>query len=94
VGSGMALSVVAPAALTSTFLTSVVGALSYAVLALFVDGSIAPRWSLGIACGLGGLLGGYLGARVQSRIPDKGLKLMLGGVAAAIGLFYLYQALM
>jgi uncharacterized protein len=94
VGSGMALSVVAPAALTSTFLTSVVGALSYAVLALFVDGSIAPRWSLGIACGLGGLLGGYLGARVQSRIPDEGLKLMLGGVAAAIGLFYLYQALM
>src|SRR3954468_20386707 len=61
VGSGMAVTVVAPAALTSTFLTSIIGALAYTVLAFFARGSIAPEWPIGIACGLGGLVGAYLG---------------------------------
>ena len=92
VGSGLAMTAVAPAALASTFVTSVVGAMTYVVLAFFVDGSVAPQWSVGIACGLGGLVGGYLGARVQSRLPERGLKLLLGGLAISIGLLYLGQA--
>jgi uncharacterized protein len=63
VGSGMTMAVVAPAALASTFGTSIIGALTFAVVALFAHGSIAPEWPIGIACGLGGLVGGYLGAR-------------------------------
>lgn len=70
VGSGLAVATVAPAALTSTFITSVVGAVTFAVLALFADGSIAPDVPIGIACGLGGAFGGYLGAQLQPRFPE------------------------
>jgi uncharacterized membrane protein YfcA len=92
VGSGMTLSVVAPAALASTFITSVVGAATYAVLATLADGSISPHWTVGIACGLGGLMGGYLGARLQGQVPDKTLRLLLGGLAVVIGALYLAEA--
>ena len=92
VGSGLAVTLVAPAALASTFVTSVIGALTYAVLALFADGSIAPDWSTGIACGLGGLVGGYLGARLQPVLPERALRLLLGGLAVAVGGLYLLQA--
>jgi uncharacterized membrane protein YfcA len=92
VGSGMTLSVVAPAALASTFITSVVGAATYVVLATIADGSISPHWTVGIACGLGGLIGGYLGARLQGHVPDRTLRLLLGGLAVVIGALYLAQA--
>jgi uncharacterized membrane protein YfcA len=94
VGSGLAVSTVAPAALASTFVTSVVGAATYALLAVFADGSIAPDWPVGIACGLGGLLGGYIGARLQSRVPETALALLLGALAVAIALLYLAQGLL
>jgi uncharacterized membrane protein YfcA len=91
VGSGMTVAIVAPAALASTFITSVIGALTYAVLALFAHGSIAPDWPLGIACGLGGLVGGYLGARLQPVVPERVLRLLLGCLAVGIGGLYLIQ---
>ena len=71
VASGMAVSQVAPAALASTFVTSVVGVATFAVLQVNASGSIAPDWPLGVACGLGGLLGGYLGASLQPRLPAE-----------------------
>lgn len=70
VGHGLPVAAVAPAALASTFATSLAGALAYTVLAYIGDGAIAPDWALGLACGLGGLVGGYLGARFQSRVSD------------------------
>jgi uncharacterized protein len=92
VSSGMAVGLVAPAALASTFVTSVVGALTFAVLGLVHSGSIAPEWSVGLACGVGGLLGGYLGARLQPRVPERGLRLLLGTLAVALAVLYLVQA--
>ena len=74
VGSGMAVSVVAPAALASTVVTSIVGVATFAVLQVNVSGSIAPDWSLGVARGLGGLCGGYLGASLQPRLPEELLR--------------------
>lgn len=91
VGSGLAVGVVAPAALASTFVTSIVGAATYALLSVLVAGSVAPDWPVGTACGLGGLVGGYLGARLQPRLPERALKLTLGGAAIALGLLYLVQ---
>ncbi|MDD9375730.1 sulfite exporter TauE/SafE family protein [Streptomyces sp. ZAF1911] len=93
VGRGMPVAKVAPAALASTFATSVVGAATYAVLSLAGSGSIAPHWFLGLACGLGGLIGGYLGARLQPRLPEKSLRLLLGALAASVGAVYAVESL-
>jgi uncharacterized membrane protein YfcA len=55
------------------------------LLALTSSGSIAPVWSLGLACGLGGLVGGCLGAHMQPRLPETALRLLLGGLAVVLG---------
>ncbi|MCP2242475.1 sulfite exporter TauE/SafE family protein [Lentzea aerocolonigenes] len=92
VGLGLSVTVVAPAALASTFLTSIVGAATYTVLSFTTSGDIAPEWLLGLACGLGGLLGGYLGAHLQPRLPEVVLRRVLGGLAISLALLYLVQA--
>ena len=90
---GMPVSTVAPAALTSTFVTSFVGAATYLVLASVVaTGDIAPDWMVGIVCGLGGLCGGYLGARMQPFLPERVLRVGLGIVAVATAVIYVAQA--
>ena len=92
VGSGMAVSLVAPAALASTFVTSIVGVATFAVLQANASGSIAPDWSLGVACGLGGLCGGYLGASLQPRMPERLLRTLLGLLAISLAVLYAVQA--
>ncbi|MCW2549478.1 MAG: Membrane protein [Mycobacterium sp.] len=92
VGSGVSITRVAPAALASTFVTSVVGAITYVLLALTASGSIAPNWALGLICGAGGLVGGYLGARLQARIPEAALRLLLGLLAVGLALAYILEA--
>ncbi|MFD4571482.1 TSUP family transporter [Streptomyces sp. NPDC058417] len=93
VGRGMPVAQVAPAALASTFATSVVGAAVFSLLSLTGAEDIAPVWPLGLACGVGGLIGGYLGARLQPRVPEKALRLLLGGLATALGGLYAVDAL-
>lgn len=92
VGAGLPVAVVAPAALASTFVTSIVGVATFALLSLTTAGSIAPAWSVGVGCGLGGLIGGYVGARLQPRLPDRALSLLLGSLAVALGISYLVEA--
>jgi uncharacterized membrane protein YfcA len=93
VGLGFSVAEVAPAALTSTFLTSIVGVATYAVLSLRHSGSIAPDWTVGIAIGIGGLAGGYLGTGLQQRLPEAALKRTLGIVAMALAVRYVVLAL-
>jgi uncharacterized membrane protein YfcA len=83
---------VAPAALASTFVTSLVGAASFAIIAMGADGSVAPNWTLGLAAGVGGLFGGYGGARLAPRVPEQALRLLLGGVAVLVAVAYLIIA--
>jgi len=90
--SGYLLAEVAPAALMSTFVTSCVGAATYGVLALTGRQGAGPHWALGIACGLGGLVGGYLGASLQPRLPQRALRLLLGVLAIALSVAYLVEA--
>ncbi|GGR50886.1 anion permease [Streptomyces cinereoruber] len=92
-GRGVPVSRVAPAALAATFATSVVGALTFALLSLTTTEAAAPDWALGLACGLGGLIGGYLGARLQPHLPETALRLLLGTLATALGALYAAQAL-
>jgi uncharacterized membrane protein YfcA len=92
VGQGMKVAEVAPAALASTFVTSLVGAASFAVIAIGADGSVAPNWTLGVAAGVGGLFGGYGGARLTHRVPEDALRLLLGGVAVLLAVAYVVIA--
>lgn len=92
VGAGLSVTVVAPAALAATFLTSVAAVAAYWTLSLTTDGPVSPDWAIGILCGLGGLVGGYLGARHQSRLPETGLRLLLGVLAVGLALTYVAQA--
>jgi uncharacterized protein len=91
VAIGYAVAEVAPAALLSTFVTSLVGALTYAVMALAGHTSAGPRWALGLTCGLGGLVGGFVGASLQPRLPSRALRRGLGVVAVALAVAYLMQ---
>jgi uncharacterized membrane protein YfcA len=93
VGRGMPVARVAPAALASTFATSVAGAATFALLSLTGSGDITPDWYLGLACGLGGLIGGYLGARLQPHLPETALRLLLGALATVLGALYAAQSL-
>ncbi|GAA0467377.1 hypothetical protein Aca07nite_71160 [Actinoplanes capillaceus] len=90
-GRGTPMAQIAPAALASTFLTSLVGATTYGILALTTTGDIAPHWALGASCGTGGLLGGYLGARLQPHLPERTLRLLLGTLATALAVVYFVQ---
>ncbi|PSM39912.1 hypothetical protein C6Y14_28940 [Streptomyces dioscori] len=91
---GMPMARIAPATLAATFTTSLAGAAAYAVLALVSPGPVAPDWLLGVAYGAGGLVGGYLGARLQPHLPETALRLLLGTLAAALGALYAAQALL
>lgn len=91
-GLGMPVATIAPAVLASTFLTSTAGAATYGVLALTTPGDIAPVWLLGLLCGAGGLCGGYLGARLQPRMPETALRLLLGTLAVGLAVLYITEA--
>ncbi|MEU4220664.1 TSUP family transporter [Actinoplanes sp. NPDC026623] len=86
------MAVIAAAALGCTLVTSAAGAATYGLLASTTTGDIAPHWTLGLLCGAGGLIGGYLGARLQSRVPERALRLLLGALATMLAVVYLVQA--
>lgn len=89
-GRGIPMATVAPAALAATFVTSVAGSVTYGLIALVTGGTeIAPHWLLGLCCGLGGLAGGYLGARLQRHIPETALRFLLGALAVVLAVSYL-----
>ena len=93
IGSGRRPAEVAPAALASTFVTSVAGVITFTILSINQHGSVAPDWPTGIALGVGGLAGAYTGARIQSRMPDVLIRRLVGILVVAIGARYLWSGL-
>jgi uncharacterized protein len=93
IGSGRKPAEVAPAALASTFVTSVGGVITFTLLSLRQHGPVAPDWPTGIALGVGGLAGGYTGARLQSRLPDLLIRRLVAILVIAIGVRYLVPGL-
>jgi uncharacterized membrane protein YfcA len=91
IGTGRRPSEVAPAALASTFVTSVAGVVTFTILSIHQHGSVAPDWPTGVALGAGGLAGAYTGARIQSRLPDALIRRLAGVLVAAIGARYLWS---
>jgi uncharacterized protein len=64
---------------------------TFALLSLDAGGEIAPEWDVGLALGLGGLA--FLGASVQTRLPEAALRRGLGVLAFALGVRYAVLAL-
>jgi len=93
IGSGLPAAEVAPAALASTFVTSVAGVATFTILSLSHHGPVAPDWPTGIALGLGGLAGTYTGARLQARMPDTVIRCIVGILVIVIGGRYLRSGL-
>ncbi len=89
IGTGRPPSQVAPAALAATFVTSVAGVATFTILSFRQHGSVAPGWPTGLALGIGGLAGGYTGARIQSGLPDALIRRLVAILVIAIGARYL-----
>jgi uncharacterized protein len=94
VADGQPASQVAPAALSSTFVTSLGGVVTFSILSVHHHGSVAPDWPTGIALGIGGLAGGYVGARLHARMPETIIRRLLAVVVVAIGIRFLVAGLM
>ena len=93
IGTGRPPREVAPAALASTFVTSVAGVITFLVLSVHHHGSVAPDWPTGIALGVGGLAGAYTGARIQRHLPDALIRRVMGVLVVAIGARHLWSGL-
>jgi uncharacterized membrane protein YfcA len=86
--SGRPASEVAPATLAATLITSIAGVVTFLILAAHAHGSIAPDWGTGLCLGVGGLLGGYAGARLQPHLPTGVIQRVLALLVIAVGLRY------
>ncbi|HEX8007793.1 MAG TPA: sulfite exporter TauE/SafE family protein [Trebonia sp.] len=90
IGTGRPAPEVAPAALASTFVTSVAGVITFTILSAQQHGSVAPDWPTGIALGAGGLAGAYAGARIQSRLPELAIRRLIGILVVVIAARYIW----
>jgi uncharacterized membrane protein YfcA len=93
IGSGRSPSEVAPATLTSTLITSAAGVATFLILSRSHHGPVAPDWAVGIVLGIGGVLGSYVGARLQPHLPELAVRRLLGVLVLAIGIRYGWLAL-
>jgi uncharacterized membrane protein YfcA len=93
IGTGRPPKDVAPAALASTFVTSVAGVATFAALSVHHQRPVSPDWPTGIALGIGDLAGAYTGARMQHRLPDRVIRRVVGVLVIAIGARYLWSGL-
>jgi len=94
---GLPVYTVAGAALAGTFLTSIAGVIFFQALALTPmagQAPVAPDWALGTLFGLGGLLGTYLGARLQKFLPDRLIRGMLGTLVTYLAVRYVVEFFM
>lgn len=91
---GLPIYTVAGAALAGTFITSIAGVFYYHILAtsnIAAGVNVSPDWMLGILFGVGGLLGTYVGARLQKFMPDKVIKVTLTSLILFLAISYIGQ---
>lgn len=83
---GLPLYTAAGACLLATFVTSAAG------VAAFSGAMAGPDWALGALFGAGGLVGTYVGARLQRRVPERWIRLALGALAVLLAASYIAPA--
>jgi hypothetical protein len=81
--------VVAGAALSSTWVSSVIAALFYAFVPMGSSHGASPDWLLGAMFGMGGMAGIYLGARLQRHFPTRVIRIILGAAVLLIAFKYI-----
>lgn len=81
---------IAGASLAATLLTSAIALVAYAWLPAPPGVAARPDWLLGIAYGVGGLVGAYFGARCQKLVPQKALKVLLAVVLLGLAVRYIW----
>lgn len=79
---------IAGATLLATLLTSAIALVVYSLLPAPPGVSVRPDWALGASFGLGGLVGAYLGARLQRRVPQAPLKGVLALLLVSLAMRY------
>jgi uncharacterized membrane protein YfcA len=82
---------IAGAALMGTFITSIAGVAFYSLIQVGGGAPTMPDWLLGLLFGAGGSVGIYLGARFQKFVPQRFIKLFIGGVITLLALKYIVQ---
>lgn len=90
---GLPVHAIAGATLTATFLTSGIALAAYAWLPVPAGVAARPDWWLGLAFGLGGMVGAYLGARAQRHVPQRLLRGFLGLLLLGLAARYLWPGL-
>ncbi len=83
---------VAGTTLLTTFIASGVGIAAYTTLgALSGDSSmsVSPDWMLGGLFGVGGMVGMYVGARLQRTVPARLIKVILAAMVLFVALRYM-----
>jgi uncharacterized membrane protein YfcA len=91
---GLPVYVTAGATLLATFVASCAGTLGFALLSwVGIAGGVAtaPLWGLGAAMGVGGFLGGHLGARVQRFLPSVAICVGLAILLLGLGVAYVLE---
>ena len=91
---GLPIYTVAGAAMAGTFITSIAGVMYYYILAasgIAGGAAVTPDWMLGVLFGVGGLLGTYVGARVQKFLPDRVIKVILTVLIMFVATSYISQ---
>jgi len=80
---------IAGAALAGTCITSFVGVIYFAVAATLLGrADLSPDWLLGGLFGLGGLVGMYVGARQQRRLPTRLIETILAIIVTGLAVRY------
>ncbi len=82
---------IAGAGLMGTFITSVAGVIFYSIVPVSGSVQTSPDWLLGFLFGIGGTIGIYLGARFQKFVPQRFIKLIIGGLIIFVAAKYIVQ---
>ena len=82
---------VAGTTLLTTFIASLVGVAAYTTIGALSGGSlvsVSPDWMLGGLFGVGGMVGMYVGARLQHLVPARLIKSILAVMVLFVALRY------
>jgi uncharacterized membrane protein YfcA len=82
---------VAGAVLAANFMTSLAGMIFYSTIPLHHGVVSPPDFQLGLLFGVGGLIGMYFGAKLQHRVPEVTIKIVLLAIIITISGKYIYQ---